>query len=147
MKKGLLLSTALVFGTVTLASAGGMGEPVMTTEVVEESTSSSAGDIIVPLLLLLVIAAAASGSSGGGGGGGGGGFFSDMRLKEDIKVTGMTPQGLPLYQFRYKGLPEVWEGVMAQDVAMLHPDAIIEKPFGYLAVDYEKLGLTVRRVH
>jgi hypothetical protein len=142
MKKGLLLSTALVFGTVTLASAGGMGEPVMTTEVVEESTSSSTGDIIVPLLLLLVIAAAASGSAGGSGGG-----LSDIRLKEDISLIGMTPQGLPLYRYRYKGLPEVWQGVMAQDVAMVRPDAIIDGPFGYMAVDYAKLGLKMRRVH
>lgn len=144
MRKSLLLSTALVLGSASFANAGGLADPVMTTDVISQETSSSAGGIIVPLLLLLVIAAAASGGSGGGGGGA---VVSDIRLKEDISVTGMTPQGLPIYRFRYKGYPEVWEGVMAQDVAMLHPHAIIRQPFGYLAVDYGKLGLKMRRVH
>jgi hypothetical protein len=142
MKKSLLLSTALVLGTVSFASAGGINEPVMPTTTIEQDTASSQNDIIVPLFLLLVIAAVASGSNGGGTI-----QFSDMRLKEDITNIGMTPQGLALYRFRYKGLPEVWEGVMAQDVAILHPDAIIMRPFGYMAVDYAKLGLSMRRVH
>ncbi len=61
MTKSLLLSTALVLGTVTLCSAGGLGKPVMTTEVIKENTSSSSHDFIVPLFLLLVIAAAVDG--------------------------------------------------------------------------------------
>jgi hypothetical protein len=44
-------------------------------------------------------------------------------------------------------MPEVWEGVMAQDVEILHPKAISSLPFGYKAVDYASLGLMMRRVH
>lgn len=143
MKRALLLSTSLVLGAASIASAGGLGDPVMTKDTVEQGTSSSSHDFIVPLFLLLTIAAVASGSNGGAGGS----SFSDVRLKEDVSAIGMTALGLPLYRFRYKGLPDVWEGVMAQDVAMVRPDAIIDGPFGYLAVDYAKLGLKMRRVH
>lgn len=145
MKKALLLSTSLVLGAASIASAGGLGDPVMTKDTIEQGTSSSSHDFIVPLFLLLTIAAVVSSSNGSAGGGLGG--LSDIRLKEDISLIGMTPQGLPLYRYRYKGLPEVWQGVMAQDVAMVRPDAIIDGPFGYMAVDYAKLGLKMRRVH
>jgi len=141
MKKSLLLSTALVMGTLNLAYAGGMAEPVMDAEVVAQQTSSSSGGIIVPLLLLLVIAAVASSGSGGGGA-----AVSDMRLKEDVTAIGMTAQGLTLYRWRYKGMPGVFEGVMAQDVERLHPSAVVPLPFGYKAVDYDRLGLKMSRV-
>lgn len=141
MRKALLLSTALTFGTAPFSHAGGMAEPVMEPEVVEQATSSSAGGLVIPLLLLLVIAAAASGGSNGGP------QVSDIRLKEHVIRVGTTHLGLPLYQFRYKGMDGVWEGVMAQDVEILHPGAIRPLPFGYKAVDYAQLGLTMRRVH
>lgn len=146
MKKTLLLTTALVLGSVTLSFAGGLAEPLMTEEVVAQQTSSSAGGFIVPLMLLLVIAAAASGSSGGGAGAGGGVMLSDSRMKEDIQMVGMTPQGLPLYHYRYAGMPGLWEGVMAQDVARLFPQAIVNMPYGMMAVDYDQLGLKTRRL-
>lgn len=63
--KSLMLSAAIAFAAGT-AFAGGLGEPVMETEVVAERASSSAG-IIVPLLLLILIAAALSGGGGDGG--------------------------------------------------------------------------------
>ncbi len=145
MKKTLLLTTALVLGPFTMAQAGGLPEPEMSPEVVEQATSSSSAGIIVPLLLIVLIAAAAAGGSSGGGGGGV--AVSDIRLKEDIIRVGTTHLGLPLYQWRYKGLPEVFEGVMAQDVEIMHPKAIRPLPWGFKAVDYAALGLTLRQVH
>jgi Chaperone of endosialidase len=142
LKKTLLLTTALTLGASSIAFAGGMAEPVMEPAVVETQTSSSSGGVVVALLLLLVIAAAAS-----GGGGGGGAAPSDIRLKEDVTRVGTTHLGLPLYQYRYKGMPGVWEGVMAQDVEIMHPNAIKPLPYGFKAVDYASLGLTLRRVH
>lgn len=141
MRKALLLTTALTLGASGLAFGGGLAEPVMEPAVVETQTSSSSGGVVVALLLLLVIAAAAS------NGGGGGGVASDIRLKEDITRVGTTHLGLPLYRYRYKGMPGVWEGVMAQDVEIMHPNAIKPLPCGYKAVDYASLGLTLRRLH
>lgn len=60
---------------------------------------------------------------------------SDRRLKEDIRKVGSTDDGLPVYTFRYKGLPTVHMGVMAQDVEKVKPDAV-HVMGGYLAVDY-----------
>jgi hypothetical protein len=142
MRKTLLLTTALTLGASSIAFGGGLAEPVMDPEVIVTDNSSSSGGVVVALLLLLVIAAAAS-----GGGGGGGAAASDIRLKEDITRVGTTHLGLPLYQFRYKGLPQIWEGVMAQDVEIMHPNAIKPLPYGYKAVDYASLGLTMRQVH
>nr|WP_257786738.1 tail fiber domain-containing protein [Sulfitobacter alexandrii] len=81
-----------------------------------------------------------------GNNGGGGGAVSDARLKTDIKPVGMTSMGLPLYQYRYVGGQQTFEGVMAQDVAKVMPEAIIPIGFGYMAVDYDMLGLEMRAV-
>ncbi len=62
--KVVALATALVLAATT-TFAGGLGEPVMETEVVAERAASSGG-IIVPLLLLILIAAAVSGGGGDG---------------------------------------------------------------------------------
>ena len=142
MRRFLLTSTAALALSSTAAFAGGVKETMATPVVVAQTTSSSAGGLVVPLILLLVLAAAVSGSGGGGGGIG----ESDIRLKTDIRRVGTSKLGLPLYQFRYKDLPEVYEGVMAQDVAIMHPGAIVMRPYGYMAVDYAKLGLQMRRV-
>jgi len=122
------------------AFAGGMIEPVMEPDVVAAATASSSAGIIVPLLLLLLIAAAVAGDSGDEM------TVSDARLKTDIQWVGMA-SGLPIYQFRYKGTPQVFEGVMAQDVALVQPDAVVHGSTGLMAVNYAKLGLKLRRVH
>jgi hypothetical protein len=146
MKKTLLLTTALTLGATSIAYAGGFAEPVSEPTVIEaETKASSSGGIIIPLVLLLVVAAALA--SNGGGSAGVAVPISDIRLKEDITRVGTTHLGLPLYQFRYRGLPDLWEGVMAQDVEIMHPNAIKPLPYGYKAVDYAALGLTMRRVH
>jgi hypothetical protein len=145
VKKILLLSTALTLGTLSASYAGGLAEPVLEPEmapaVIEEATSSSSGGIIVAVLLLLLIAAAASGSSTPPP------APSDIRLKEDITRVGTNHLGLPVYTFRYKGLPEVWEGVMAQDVEIMHPNAVRPIGYGFKGVDYARLGLSLKRVH
>lgn len=40
----------------------------------------------------------------------------------------------------------VWEGVMAQEVEIMHPGAVRVLSLGYKAVDYCKLGLELKRV-
>ena len=123
------------------ALAGGAPVPVMAPAVVVHESSSSAGGLIVPLLLLLVIAAVASSGSGGAAP-----QVSDRRIKTDIAWTGMARNGMALYRYRYIGSPAVFEGVMAQEVALTRPDAVCRLPSGVLAVDYTKLGLQLRQV-
>lgn len=65
---------------------------------------------------------------------------SDRRLKENIDPAGER-NGFNLYKFNYKDLPDQkFIGVMAQEVQESRPDAVHEID-GYLAVDYDALGL------
>jgi hypothetical protein len=74
--------------------------------------------------------------------------MSDIRTKENIIAIGTLPNGLPFYQFEYK--PEFKDhplaghgthtGVMAQEVEVMYPDAVITLANGYKAVDYGVLN-------
>lgn len=66
---------------------------------------------------------------------------SDIRLKENIKAVGKA-NGLTVYEFSYKGQPDRWRGVMAQEIP-LGSTAVIMENDGYLAVDYAKLGFAM----
>jgi outer membrane immunogenic protein len=66
---------------------------------------------------------------------------SDIRLKRDIALVARLDDGLGLYRYRYLWSDTVYVGVMAQEVALDHPDAVVRDPFGYLLVDYSKLGI------
>ncbi len=153
MRRILLGGTAAFALSIGAAQAGGMAEPVMEPAVVEAATSSSSGGLIVPLLLLLIIAAAASGGSGAAAGGaasGGGviaGAVSDRRVKTDLTWVGLTPDAIPVYRYRYIGLSTRFEGVMAQDVLARRPDAVVLNARGPMAVDYAKLGQSLRVLH
>jgi len=71
------------------------------------------------------------------------GLFSDARLKENIIPLG-EENGHRIYEFSYKGQPERWIGVMAQEVRMIKPEAVIETPEG-LKVNYGAIGVEMRR--
>jgi len=142
LRKLLLCGTAAIALSAGIANAGGLSEPVMDPTVVEAKTASSAG-IVIPILLLVLVAAALS---GGGRDSGGGLGVSDRRIKTDCHWVGMTTDALPVWRYRYVGTPQVFEGVMAQDVAMRRPDAAVTLPNGLMAVNYGKLGLTLRHV-
>jgi outer membrane immunogenic protein len=67
---------------------------------------------------------------------------SDARLKRDIVLVARLDDGLGLYQYRYLWSDTVYVGVMAQEVALIHPDAIVRGDLDdYLRVDYGRLGL------
>jgi hypothetical protein len=67
---------------------------------------------------------------------------SDARLKRDITLIARLDDGLGLYRYRYLWSDTVYVGVMAQEVALLHPDAIVRDALDdYLRVDYGRLGL------
>lgn len=72
---------------------------------------------------------------------------SDIRMKENIKHIDWLPNGLPVYTYEYK--PEFKDhplaghgthtGVMAQEVEVMYPNAVITLDNGYKAVDYGQL--------
>jgi hypothetical protein len=67
-------------------------------------------------------------------------FFSDRRLKKDIKEIGETHDGLPIYSFKYKeGDDQPRIGVMADEAREKHPDAV-HRIGGIDSVDYEKIA-------
>jgi hypothetical protein len=66
------------------------------------------------------------------------GIFSDQRLKKNVARLGTRSDGLGVYEFEY-----IWGGgrqigLMAQEVAILYPDAIGESG-GYMTVNYGKV--------
>ena len=93
--------------------------------------------------------AAAKGSFWGGIMGGIGGllgFFSDDRLKTDIKLIGRRGDGLGIYHYKFDGSDAEYEGVMASEVMVLFPDAVHDKN-GYKIVDYDKIGVEFKRIN
>ncbi|EJF87323.1 MULTISPECIES: tail fiber domain-containing protein [Bartonella] len=72
--------------------------------------------------------------------------LSDIRAKENIREVGQR-NGYTLYEYNYKGYPERYRGVMAQDVLKTNPKAVfLHKTTGFLHVDYSKLGFEMERV-
>lgn len=78
---------------------------------------------------------------------GGAALMSDIRTKENIKHIAWLPNGLPVYTYEYK--PEFKDhplaghgthtGVMAQEVEVMYPNAVVTLDNGYKAVDYGQL--------
>jgi len=140
MRKVLLLSTALTLAALNPVFAGG---PVVVEDdvVVVEAKPASSGGILLPLLLLAAIIVIVTGDDNEPDV-----QISDNRLKTDVQRVGTNHLGLGVYRYRYKGLDGVYEGVMAQEVEVMHPGAIRLLPYGYKKVNYTKLGLEMRRV-
>ena len=140
MRKILMLSTALTLGVLNPALAGG---PVVIEDdvVVVEAKPASSGGMLLPLLLLAAIILVVAQNDDEPPV-----LISDIRLKEAIQRIGTNHLGLGVYRYRYQGLDGVYEGVMAQEVEVMHPGAIRVLPYGYKAVNYAKLGLEMRRV-
>lgn len=68
--------------------------------------------------------------------------LSDKRLKANIVAIGKSADGLIIYSWKYKADPATtWVGVMAQDLVVSHPDALVMGADGYYRVRYDKLGV------
>ena len=68
---------------------------------------------------------------------------SDIRMKEDIKQVGISPNGHKIYEFNYKGNPTRYRGAMAHEVVKIDPTAVTVKPNGYLGVYYNKIDVNM----
>lgn len=64
-----------------------------------------------------------------------GGFFSDKRLKHDIKKIGETFDHQDIYSYKMHGDPRTHIGLIAQKVEKKHPEAV-GLARGYKIVDY-----------
>jgi hypothetical protein len=64
-----------------------------------------------------------------------GGFFSDVRLKHDIKQIGKTFDGQEIYSYKMHGDDRTHIGLIAQKVEKKHPEAV-GLAGGYKIVDY-----------
>ena len=110
---------------------GGMPQPVTT---FTQQPTAGTGQRLLGL-----------GIAGIGAAGQAGGFsnlFSDIRLKDNVKLIGKSPSNINIYSFNYKGSDDTYQGVMAQEVpwaSSLHDN-------GYLMVDYSKTDVEFRRL-
>lgn len=67
-------------------------------------------------------------------------YFSDRRLKRDIKRVGHLENGLNVYEFRYLGDDRLRRGVMSDEVREFMPEAVHVDEHGYDKVDYNMIG-------
>ena len=70
-----------------------------------------------------------------------GNLFSDIRLKEKIEKTGISPSGIPIYEFNYIGDSNRYSGAMAQDLLETNPDAVSMDTSGYYRVNYNNIDV------
>lgn len=73
------------------------------------------------------------------------GFFSDDDLKENVVFIGRRGDGIGSYEFNYRGSKARYSGVLASEIEVLRPDAIIMDN-GYRRVNYDALGISFEKV-
>lgn len=69
---------------------------------------------------------------------------SDARLKTDIVPIGVE-SGHVIYEWSYRGSLARYRGVMAQDVLERDPLAVMVDTDGFMAVDYGRIGVEMKR--
>jgi hypothetical protein len=63
--------------------------------------------------------------------------ISDRRLKREIRRVGTWVNGLPIYVWRYIWGGPLQMGFMADEVAQVHPEAVLTGPGGFFMVRYD----------
>ncbi|MBI5319623.1 hypothetical protein [Bradyrhizobium sp.] len=62
-------------------------------------------------------------------------------LKRDITLVARRSDGLGICAYKYRWSDAVHVGVMAQEVALIHPAAVVRDELtGYMAVNYDMLN-------
>lgn len=143
--KNFVIASILSLSLATLPAVA-QDAPKVSANDIAVATKSSQGEAAVEWVLPLLLVAVALTALSSGGGGMSYYAVSDQRLKRDIVPVGTAENGLTIYQYRYVGLSTTYQGVMAQEVLAHSPEAVITLPFGYLGVDYAKLGIDLVKV-
>jgi hypothetical protein len=74
--------------------------------------------------------------------------LSDRNAKENIEKVGLSPSGIPIYKFNYKGNTNTWKGVMAQDLLKIgREDAVVELDNGYYGVCYGMIDVDMEIIN
>ena len=68
-----------------------------------------------------------------------GGLLSDIRAKRQVRQIGERSDGVPLYSFEYAGGGGMQAGVIAQELALMAPEYVLDTGRGMLGVDYYAL--------
>ena len=74
-------------------------------------------------------------------------LFSDVRLKEKIEKTGVSPSGIPIYEFNYIGSNSRYSGAMAQDLLEINPDAVTMDTSGFYKVNYNNIDVDMHQIN
>lgn len=72
-------------------------------------------------------------------------LFSDERMKTDVQLMSRRADGVGIYQFRFRGDQTLFEGVMAQEVERIYPEAV-QMVGGMYKVDYAKIGVVPKEI-
>jgi len=74
--------------------------------------------------------------------------MSDRKIKENIKEVGVDQRtALTLYEFNYIGdTTRRFRGVMADEVELSYPDAVMDTDLGFKAVNYGALGIEFKEI-
>lgn len=73
-------------------------------------------------------------------------IFSDCRLKENIEKV-REENGYNIYEYNYIHNPhERFQGVMAQEIEQINPDAVFETKDGLKGVNYNMIGIDFKKV-
>ena len=74
-------------------------------------------------------------------------MMSDVRLKEKIQKTGVSPSGIPIYEFNYIGGSNRYSGAMAQDLLSMGIDAVSVHESGYYQVNYNNIDVDMHQIN
>jgi hypothetical protein len=73
--------------------------------------------------------------------------WSDIRLKENIKLVGQSKTGINVYQFSYIGESDLYEGVIAQELlGTEYESAAILSENDLYKVDYSQLDVEFKKI-
>ena len=74
-------------------------------------------------------------------------MLSDVRVKENIIKTGVSPSGIPIYEFNYIGDSNRYSGAMAQDLLEMNIDAVSIGEHGYYMVNYNNIDVDMHQIN
>jgi hypothetical protein len=73
---------------------------------------------------------------------------SDVSYKENIKPIGITPEGIPYYQYNYNNNNTTHEGVIAQDLIGTKFEKALKRNIdGLLMVNYDMLDIKMKTIN